>query len=516
MVLDIYDFRTEQGGNPEKIRENQKKRFKDPGLVDVVLENDKAWRQADFQKTNCNKFRNIINKTIGERMKKKMPMGDSDALPEGFLPSELNAEYAEKISNLTKEDLAPLCTKQIKTVKAELEKAIKWVEQHATECQNKRDAALRQCANYTHDSVPVGQDEDTTNITERTFGDCETKKRFSHVDLVVMVDGVNSEAGTQVAGNRGYFLTGPLVFLEQAIVNFALQTLGSRQYVPITTPYFMRKDMMQKVAQLSQFDDELYKVIGKASEDEKDNTLDEKYLIATSEQPLCALHFGKSLAADSLPLRYAGYSTCFRQEVGSHGRDTRGIFRVHQFQKVEQFIYSAPDNSWDHFTDMIDCAETFYKSLGIPYRIVNICSGALNNAAAKKFDLEAWFPGGGAFRELVSCSNCLDYQARRCQCKYGETKKMNERAEYVHFLNATMAATTRVICAILENYQTEEGVKIPDALRCFMPLQYQEFIPFVKEAPILEEERKKAAAEAKKAAKKGGKKVDKQMEGLKV
>ena len=193
----------------------------------------------------------------------------------------------------------------------------------------------------------------------------------------------------------------------------------------------MRKEIMQEVAQLSQFDDELYKVIGKGSEVVGDKTVDEKYLIATSEQPLCALHRGEWINPDNLPKRYAGYSTCFRQEVGSHGRDTRGIFRVHQFQKVEQFVYSKPEESWEELDKMIEQAEKFYQRLEIGYRIVNICSGALNNAAAKKFDLEAWFPSGnGTYRELVSCSNCTDYQSRRLGVRYGETKKMNERAEF--------------------------------------------------------------------------------------
>jgi len=517
MVLDISEFRPEEGGNPEKVRENQRKRSKNDGLVDIVVDNDKLWRKAAFQTDNCKKFRNIINKTIGERMKKKQPLGDTSELPAGFLPTEMNSEYAEKISNLTKDDIEPFCTNQIKTVKVELEKAIKWLEEESANTKTKRDNALREIANWTHDSVPVGADEDEFNKTERTSGDCVTTKKFSHVDLVVMVDGFNSEAGTVVAGNRGYFLTGPLVFLEQAIVNYALQTLGSRGYTPITTPYFMRKAVMQEVAQLSQFDEELYKVIGKASEDANDKTIDEKYLIATSEQPLCALHRAERCPVETLPRKYAGYSTCFRQEVGSHGRDTRGIFRVHQFQKVEQFVYSAPDDSWKHMEEMINAAEEFYVSLGIPYRIINICSGALNNAASKKFDLEAWFPSGnGTFRELVSCSNCLDYQSRRLDVRFGATKKQNEKAEYVHMLNATMAATTRVICAILENYQEENGVKVPEALRGFMPQQYKEFIPFVKEAPIVEEQKKAEAAKAKKAGKKGGKNVEQGVKNMSV
>merc|ERR1739838_550277 len=228
---------------------------------------------------------------------------------------------------------------------------------------------------------------------------------------------------------------------------------------------------MQEVAQLSQFDEELYKVIGKSSEDSADASVDEKYLIATSEQPIAAYHRDEWMSTDQLPIRYAGLSTCFRQEVGSHGRDTRGIFRVHQFEKIEQFVITSPhdDESWKTMDEMINNAENFCKMLNIPYRIVCIVSGALNNAAAKKLDLEAWFPGSGAFRELVSCSNCLDYQARRLRVRYGQTKKMNQNAEYCHMLNATLCATTRVICCILENNQTEEGIVVPELLRQFMP-----------------------------------------------
>ncbi len=187
----------------------------------------------------------------------------------------------------------------------------------------------------------------------------------------------------------------------------------------------------------------------------------------------------------SLPIRYAGISTCFRQEVGSHGRDTRGIFRVHQFEKIEQFCITEPGNnkSWEMLEEMIGNAEEFNKALGLPYRVITIVSGALNNAAAKKYDLEAWFPGSGAFRELVSCSNCTDYQSRRLRIRYGQTKKLNEEAQFVHMLNATMCATTRTICAILENYQVEDGIVVPEVLRSFMPEKYREKIPFVGKLP---------------------------------
>merc|ERR1712179_177579 len=280
---------------------------------------------------------------------------------------------------------------------------------------------------------------------------------------------------------------------QQGLMQLALQTLYKEGYSPLYTPFFMKKEVMQEVAQLSQFDEELYKVIGKGSELADDTATDEKYLIATSEQPIAAFHRDEWLATGDLPIKYAGVSTCFRQEVGSHGRDTRGIFRVHQFEKIEQFVITSPhdDESWKTMDEMISNAENFCKMLNIPYRIVCIVSGELNNAAAKKLDLEAWFPGSGTFRELVSCSNCLDYQARRLRVRYGQTKEMNQSTEYCHMLNGTMCAVTRVICVLLELYQTETGVKVPEALKKWMPPKYQDEIPFVNPAPIDQAESKK-------------------------
>merc|ERR1719422_2412307 len=317
---------------------------------------------------------------------------------------------------------------------------------------------------------------------------------YSHVDLIHMIGGMDAERGTVTAGGRGYYLMGAAVCLQQALIQLSLQTLVKKDYTPLYTPFFMKKEVMQEVAQLSQFDEELYKVTGKGSEREDDKTVDEKYLIATSEQPIAAFHRDEWIDEKKLPIKYAGLSSCFRQEVGSHGRDTRGIFRVHQFEKIEQFVITSPhDNkSWEMMDEMIDNAETFCKMLNIPYRIVCIVSGALNNAAAKKLDLEAWFPGSGAFRELVSCSNCLDYQARRLRIRYGQTKKMNSATEYCHMLNATLCAVTRVICVLLEMNQTDTGIKVPEALKMYMPEKYKEEIPFVNEAPIDEAEKKKA------------------------
>ena len=248
----------------------------------------------------------------------------------------------------------------------------------------------------------------------------------------------------------------------------------------------MNKDVMAGIAQLDDFDEQLYKVSGKTDDPEGST---EKYLIATSEQPICGYHKNEWIDDKALPFRYAGISTCFRKEAGSSGRDIRGIFRVHQFEKIEQFCVIKDDfeESAKEQTRMINAAKEFYESLGFPFRVVCIVSGALNDAAVKKYDLEAWFPGQQAYRELVSCSNCTDFQARgvgaRCgQKKSGKDKSktkeemMNERASYVHFLNSTLCATGRGICCLLENYQEENGVRVPEVLVPYMG--GIDFLPF--------------------------------------
>lgn len=482
MVLDIECFRADKGGDPDKVRENQRKRFKDPALVDKVVEADNKWRKLRHELDNWNKLKNLCSKEIGKKMKNKEPIGDDDNVPNGIEsdPGSLNADI---LQNLT--------VKQIKKVSTLLDDAMAKCNEELVKYDKIRTDSLKEVANWLHDSVPVSDDEEN-NVVVKTWGDTSCRKKYSHVDLITMIDGVDSERGAVTAGGRGYYLLSAAVFLEQALIQLALRMLHAKKYKPLYTPFFVRKDIMQEVAQLSQFDEELYKVICKSSE-KGDGTVDEKYLIATSEQPIAAFHRDEWLPIESLPIRYAGLSSCFRQEVGSHGRDTRGIFRVHQFEKVEQFCITSPhDNkSWEMFEEMLSNAEEFCQALGIPYRVVNIVSGELNNAASKKHDIEAWFPGSGAFRELVSCSNCLDYQSRRLQVRYGQTKKMNANVDYVHMLNATMCATTRVICVILENYQTETGVVIPEVLKPFMPPDLQDEIPFVKPAPIEEAETKK-------------------------
>jgi seryl-tRNA synthetase len=251
----------------------------------------------------------------------------------------------------------------------------------------------------------------------------------------------------------------------------------------------MNKDVMAGVAQLEQFDEELYHVKGD----------DEKYLIATSEQPICAYHKDEWLDAKDLPLRYAGVSTCFRKEAGSSGRDVWGIFRVHQFEKVEQFMIVDGDIEVSRKAqeEMLQTAKDFYDSLGLSYHVVNIVSGELNNAAIKKFDLEAWFPGYEQYRELVSCSNCTDYQSRAMNIRVGTKAEK----KYVHMLNSTLCATTRALSCILENYQTPHGVAVPEVLIPYMG--GMTMMPFVREMKADKAPKKKGKApKAPKAPKK--------------
>lgn len=375
------------------------------------------------------------------------------------------------------------------------------VEVVAIELSDKRDDLLKKIGNLVPDSVPVSDNEDHNAIvrswglekvfdgevpkefkTVKELDDAISKKpgKLSHVDLVPMLGLADTIKGSEIAGNRGYFLMGDGMLLNQALISYGLAFLCPRGYTPIQTPFFMGKTAMAAVAQLSQFDDELYKVSGEG---------EDKYLIATSEQPICAYHLNTWSDPKTLPKRYVGYSTCFRKEVGSHGRDTLGIFRVHQFEKIEQFCVTSPDDdeSWKMHEEMITTSEDFYKSLGIPFRTIAIVSGALNDAAAKKYDMEAYFPGSGAFRELVSCSNCTDYQARRVEARYGQSaggKKLAGAVNtkpYVHMLNSTLTATERTLCCLVENYQTENGMNVPDVLQPFMG--GKKFIPFVNPKP---------------------------------
>ncbi|KAJ2812719.1 Cytosolic seryl-tRNA synthetase [Coemansia furcata] len=441
-MLDVNLFIAEKGGNPELIRESERRRNGKPELVDEIIEQYQDWTSARFELDALNRSINAVQKEIGLKMKAK-----EDA-------TELLAQKKDLESK--KKDF--------------------------TEKEQEKDKTLRtnvnKIGNIVHDSVPVSKTEDDNEVVRTHFVDGVEPKHQptmrSHNEVLYLLGGYDQERGAKVAGHRGYFLTGAGVDLNLALINYGLQFLGKRGYTKIQTPYFMCRDMMAKTAQLSQYDEELYKISG-------DGDGDDKYLIATSEQPISAFHSGEwfEKPSEQLPLKYAGYSTCFRKEAGAHGKDTWGIFRVHQFEKIEQFVLAEPEKSWEMFDEMIGASEGFFKSLGISYRVVSIVSGALNDAAAKKYDLEAWFPFQGQYKELVSCSNCTDYQSRNLEIRCG-TKKIGDREKkYVHCLNSTLCATERALCCLIENYQTPEGLRIPEVLIPFMG--GVDFIPYIKD-----------------------------------
>lgn len=377
---------------------------------------------------------------------------------------------------------------EIKSTKSENDKKQNELEKQEKELLDARNKLLNTIGNIVHNSVPISDNEEKDNKLIKKVGKLrinESKKLRHHHELLWMIGGYEPDRGVQVCGHRGYFLTGPGVLLNMALQNYGIQFLLKKEYKPVYPPFFMDKSMMAKTAQLEEFDEALYHVTGESMDSEK-------YLIATSEQPISAMHQKEWIQPSDLPIKYAGISTCFRKEAGAHGKDAWGIFRVHQFDKIEQFIYCKPEESWDYHEEMISTAEAFYQSLNIPYRIVSIVSGHLNNAAAKKYDLEGWFPTLGRYRELVSASNCTDYQSIAMDTRYGTTGKGKKaetreiaKKEYVHMLNATLVATTRTICAILENYQTDDGIIIPEVLKPYMG--GITFLPFIRPPPVNKE-----------------------------
>jgi len=453
MPIDINSLRTDRGGDPDAVRDAQRKRFKeDPdGLVDAVLTLDKRWRElvTDVRhlKTKLNKLQIDV---IAPKKRQKQPC---------------DAEVAEA---------------------QQLRDEIVRVEKEHADCEFERDQQICKLGNIVDPAVPVSETEDDNEVvcewTSPQLHPGAQGELLTHDDLLWRIGGYDPERGSKVAGGRGYFLQDAGVLLNQALINYATTFLRNRKYSPIQVPFFMKKDLMAGIAQLGDFDEQLYKVsTGKmgTAEDPAD-----KYLIATSEQPLCAFHAKEVLEDRELPLRYAGISTCFRKEVGKANVDNRGIFRVHQFEKVEQFCITTGDleESKKMHQEMLQTAKDFHEALGIGYRVINIVSGELNDAAMIKYDLEGWFPGQGQYRELVSCSNCTDFQSRAMDIRYRfhkvEDEKSSVHLAYVHMLNSTLTATGRGICCILETYQTPEGVRVPEALVPFMG--GTTFIPFVR------------------------------------
>jgi seryl-tRNA synthetase len=332
------------------------------------------------------------------------------------------------------------------------------MEKLVNELSKERDRLLKIVPNMLDDSTPDGYD-DTNNVVVKEVGE---KRKFnfvpkSHVDLIRDLDLVDLDRAAKVAGARFFFLKNDLVLLDLAVLRFTLDSLVRKGFTPVFPPEMMRREAYEGVTPLADFEDTMYKIDG-----------EDVYLIATSEHPLVAMHMDETFEADELPRKYAGISVNFRREAGAHGKDTKGIFRVHNFNKVEQVVFCKPEDSPKYLKELLSNAEEIFQRLEVPYRVIEICSGDISPKNAKQFDIEAWLPTQNNYREVVSTSNCTSYQAISLGIKY-RLKRGGAQKEYVHTLNSTAVATPRALVAILENHQQADGsVRIPNALIPYM------------------------------------------------
>ncbi len=364
--------------------------------------------------------------------------------------NDVSLEIAQK--KKAGQDSAPLL-EMMKEVSQKLEEMEK--------TQNKVELDYKKLAltipNLIHESVPIGADQ-TANKEIKKWGEPPRLdfKVQDHVDFSTSLDLVDLERAAKVAGARFYFLKNDLVQLNQALIQYALDFLSKKKYNLIQPPYMINRNSMEGAIIAEDFENVIYKVEG-----------EDLYLIGTSEHAIAAMHSDEILDGAKLPIRYAGVSPCFRKEAGAHGKDQKGIFRVHQFEKIEQFVFSRPEDSWKEHELMLSIAEEFYKNLGIPYKVMLLSSGNMGKISAKTYDIEAWMGGQNAYREIVSCSNCLDYQARRLKIRFRD--KTNEQTQYLHTLNSTLVATTRTLVAIMENFQTKDGhINVPEVLQRYV------------------------------------------------
>ena len=407
--------------NPEAVREMLKKRNMTDFPLDELIMLHKLRGDLIIKTQQLRRQKNLISETIASKKKSKQ---------------DASFELGE-----------------MKQVSALLDQT----ESEAIQIEGKFNQLMMTLPNLLNEMVPVGKDEHDNMIVSQNGS--ITRPNFSpkdHIDIATTLDLVDLDRAAKVSGARFYFLKNELVKMNQALINFALDFLLERNYILIQPPYMIRKEPMVGSIILNDFEDVIYKI------EEED-----LYMIGTSEHAIASMHMDEILEGMKLPIKYAGFSSCFRKEAGAHGRDMKGIFRVHQFEKVEQFIYCRPDESWREHERMLALSEEFFKQLGIPYRVMLLCSGDTGKISAKTYDIEGWMAGQNAYREIVSCSNCLDYQARRLGIRFRD--KTNEETRLVHTLNSTLVATERTMVAILENFQTSKGtVEIPKVLQKYM------------------------------------------------
>ena len=342
---------------------------------------------------------------------------------------------------------------EMKEVSAELSK----LESEQESVENTYSKLALTIPNLVHESVPIGADENA-NKEIKKWGEIPSFdfKINDHIDISENLDLVDLERAAKVAGARFYYLKNDLVRLNQSLIHYGLDFLAKKEYSLVQPPYMINRESMEGAVIADDFEEVIYKV-----EDE------DLYMIGTSEHAMAAMRAKEILEGKELPLRYAGVSPCFRKEAGAHGRDQKGIFRVHQFDKIEQFVFSRPEDSWKEHEKMLAVVEEFYQNLEIPHRVMLLSSGDMGKVSAKTYDIESWMAGQNAYREIVSCSNCLDYQARRLKIRFRD--KTSEDTQYLHTLNSTLIATTRVMVSIMENFQTKDGhIRIPSVLQSYM------------------------------------------------
>lgn len=371
-------------------------------------------------------------------------------------------ELTSKVGKLRAEKnrMARLISKSEDKAKAiaEVEKInqeIEYCEAKLAELDAERTRILSLLPNLPHETVPVGPDENS-NVVVREWGHIPNFKfkPRDHIELGEMHGLIDVERAGKVSGARFAYIKKELVFLEFAIVQFALRELVKEGFVAVIPPVLVREMALFGTGFLPTGREDVYKIEG-----------EDLYLAGTAEVPIGAMHAGEIFEKKELPKYYVGFSTCFRTEAGAHGRDTKGIFRVHQFDKIEMFKFVLPETSWEEHEKLLASAENLVRKLQLPYRVVNIASGELGPSAAKKYDIEVYFPGQGKYREMISCSNCTDYQARRLNIRYRDVDGL----KFVHTLNSTALAIGRTIVAIMENYQREDGmIEVPKVLREFL------------------------------------------------
>jgi len=410
--------------NPDVVRASQKGRGEDVTIVDKVLKSDDARRLALNNFETLRAEQNTLSKAVA------------------------SAKGDEKNSLLENAKALAGRVKDADSKRAELEDATKKL--------------VMQLSNILDPAAPIGKEEDFVVIehvgTPRTF-DFEAK---DHVELGKLLGAIDTERGAKVAGSRSYYLTGSGAMLEFALVNFAIASALKAGFIPVIPPVLVNPSAMEGTGFLGQAAENVYHL-------EKD----ELYLVGTSEVPLAAFHMDEILPVEKLPIRYAGYSSCFRREAGTYGKDTRGIIRVHQFDKVEMFSFCHPDQAQEEHRRLLQWEKEFLNAMEIPYRVIDVASGDLGSSANRKFDIEAWIPTQNAYREVTSTSNCTEFQARRLNIRYKDA----DGTKSVATLNGTLVAIPRMIVAILENHQNADGtVNIPVALQPFLGLTRFELV----------------------------------------